>query len=191
MKILFLRHGATKLNQEGKLNGQIDEPLATLGFEQAEVAAGIVPKSVKEIRASSMLRAVQTSTVISKALGIPLLTHDALREINMGSFAGKSWAGIETGQKFKRIHRSMQFDYKEDGGESAPEFRDRVIGFAEGVDGQYGDHELLIVAHGGVQRLFDLLQGQENQSEIENAVLLEFDLSAIIANANLYITPTP
>ena len=183
MKILFLRHGATRLNQEGKLNGQIDEPLSLLGFEQAKKAAEIVPKSVKAIMASSMLRAVQTSRVISKAFGIPLTTHDELREINMGTFAGKSWGGMDTGEEFKRTHRSMQFDYRKSGGESAPEFRDRVIGFATEIDDKYSDHELLIVAHGGVQRLFDLLQGQENQAEIENAVLLEFDLDQILRNA--------
>lgn len=190
MKIYFLRHGATKLNEEGRLNGQIDEPLSSLGFEQAATAAENVPKNVKTIRASSMLRAVQTGRVISTALGIPLLSHDSLREINMGSFAGKSWGGMDTGEDFKRIHRSMQFDYRKVGGESAQEFRKRIIRFANEVDGQYQDFELLLVAHGGVQRLFDLLQGQENLAEIDNAVLLEFDLSKIIKNANRSITPT-
>lgn len=192
MKVYFLRHGATKLNEKGLLNGQIDEPLSPKGFIQAQAAALIIPKTAKVIYTSSMLRAVQTTDTINEVLDLPVFVRDELREIHMGSFAGKSWDGMETGGEFKRIHRSMQFDYRDHGGESALNFQQRVAGFIGEINGEYEDRQALIVAHGGVQRLFQLLEGAENQADIENAVLLEFDLSKIIHAADSLgdITPT-
>lgn len=183
MKVYFLRHGATKLNLEGKLNGQIDEPLAPEGFEQARAAALAMPASITHIYASSMLRARQTAQIVGDTLGIPITTHNALREINMGSIAGRAWSAPDLGQRFKQIHRSMQFDYRDIGGESAQEFTARVKDFAHEINGTHQDYEALLIAHGGVQRLLQLLQsGSENLAEIENAVLLEFNFDQVLAH---------
>ncbi len=183
MKVLFLRHGQTKLNSENKLNGQIDEPLSPKGFEQARAAGLIVPKTVKHIYASSMLRAIQTAEVVSIATDTPISTHDQLREIDMGSIAGRSWTDPDLGNEFKVTHRSMKFDYRKYGGESSQQFISRVVGFVKEINSDHEDYEALIIAHGGVQRLFQLLeQGTENLSDIDNAVLLKFDLNKIVEN---------
>lgn len=181
MKIYFMRHGVTELNKQGRLNGQIDEPLAPEGFEQARGASKLIPPSVTHIYASSMLRTMQTAEMINERLGLPLVSVDGLREMHMGSVAGHSWEKFNP--KLKNLHRSMQFDYRNDGGESADEFRKRVTSFLSDINGQHADHEALVVAHGGVLRLLDLLEhGEANQGELENAVLRVYDVDQILKN---------
>lgn len=185
MKIYVIRHGLTELNKKKLLNGQIDEPLAPEGFDQAKAAAKDIPKSVTYIYASSMLRTMQTAEIIGANIGVPLYGEDALREMHMGSVAGKSWDTIKSGQELKKKHRSMQFDYRSEGGDTAEDFKKRVTGFLKIINDKHCDGEVLIVTHGGVVRLLHLLHhGEENHEELDHASLLIFDLDKIIKNSN-------
>lgn len=183
MKIYLIRHGLTELNKRKLLNGQIDEPLAPEGFQQARVATPLIPKTVKRIYTSSMLRAMQTAETINAVLGLPLTSQHELREMHMGAVAGWSWDEMASGQELKNKHRSMQFDYRNEGGESADEFKKRIVTFLESINRRYNSGEVLIVTHGGVVRLLHLLNyGTENHKELEHVSLLEFDVDKILKN---------
>lgn len=58
MKVYLIRHGTTQLNKENKVNGQIDEPLAIDGFEEVKSITPELPKNIKHIYSSSMIRAI-------------------------------------------------------------------------------------------------------------------------------------
>lgn len=181
MKVYIIRHGLTELNKKKKVNGQIDEPLAPEGIEQAKTAASLLPESVQYIYTSSLLRARQTAEIINSKLKRPVFSEDALSEIHMGTLAGKSWEEMESGLELKKKHRIVQFDYQPFGGESVKEVKKRVTEFLKKVKQKHKDNEILIITHGGIIRLLYLLEQNQVVDETEKHVsLLTFDLDKIL-----------
>ncbi len=181
MKIYVIRHGITELNKKKLVNSQTDEPLVPEGIEQTKAAITLIPKSVTHLYTSSLLRARQTTAIFNSKLGCPFSSHDELREINLGSLAGKSWDEMESGLELKKKHRALQFDYHPQGGESAEAVKKRVIAFLKKINGQHGDYEVLIITHGGIIRLLHLLEyGQQLLNEIKHLSPLTFDLDRIL-----------
>lgn len=184
MKVYCLRHGLTKMNKQKKVNGQIDEPLAEEGIEQAKELVALLPKSIKYIYTSPLLRARQTGEIISAKLNLPIFSPLELTEIHMGSLAGKSWEEMEEGLDLKQKHRSAQFDYRPFGGESVKDVKKRLMKFFKKINGKYQDFEALIITHGGIIRFFYLFdQGEIPYETEQHASLLTFDLNKILKNS--------
>ena len=181
MKIFAIRHGQTKLNKQKRVNGQIDEPLISEGIKQAKQAVSLIPDSTKYIYSSPLKRTVQTAQILNAKLNLPLIFDEGIAEIHMGSLAGKSWEEMEQGENFKKKHRSIQFDYRKHGGESAEEVKKRVIKFLKEIYGKHKDHKALIVTHGGIIRVLHFLEtGEELLDDIENTSIRTVDLSKIL-----------
>lgn len=181
MKVYVIRHGLTELNKRKKVNGEIDEPLAPEGVKQAKAAIPLLPKSIKHIYTSPLLRARQTGEIINSKLNRPISFPDELTEIHMGSLAGKSWEEMDGGLDLKKQHRTVQFDYRPYGGESVKEVKKRVTEFLKKVWKKHRDNEALIITHGGIIRLLYLLEQNKVVDETERHVsLLTFDLDRIL-----------
>lgn len=185
MKVYVIRHGLTELNKKKKVNGEIDEPLASEGIEQAKTATSLLPKTIKHIYSSPMLRAKQTARILNSELNLPIFEHQNLTEIKMGFLAGKAWTELKEGLELKKKHRSVQFDYRSYGGESASEVKRRVLEFLKEINGKYKDHEALIVAHGGIIRVLHFLEtGEELLNDIGHISPHIFDLRKILKRSN-------
>ncbi len=184
MKIYVIRHGITELNKQKKVNGEVDEPLTREGIEQAKAVIPLLPKTIKHVYSSPMLRAKQTAEIIISKLKAPISSIDELTEIRMGSsLAGKSWEEMENGLELKEKHRSVQFNYQPYGGESVKEVKKRLLAFLKKVNGKYGDNEVLIITHGGIIRFFHLLNSGEVPYETEKHISpLIFNLNRILKN---------
>ncbi|MDO8498133.1 MAG: histidine phosphatase family protein [bacterium] len=181
MKIYLIRHGLTPLNKQKKVNGEVDEPLATEGIEQAKAIISFIPKGVTHIYSSSLLRAKQTANIIISKLNIPVSFHDELSEVRMGSLAGKSWEQMDDGLELKKKHRTVQFNYRPYGGESVEDVKKRLIPFFKKINAKHKDNEALIITHGAMIRLIYLLEHGESIYETEKHVsLLSFDLDKIL-----------
>lgn len=187
MKIYLIRHGLTPLNKAKKVNGEVDEPLAPEGIEQARAIVPLIPKSIRYIYSSPLLRARQTAEILSSELNIPVSIQNELTEIRMGSLAGKSWEEMEGGLELKKKHRTVQFDYLPYGGESLEDVKRRILSFFKKINDKHADYEALIITHGGMIRLINLLQHGEAVYETEkNVSLLTFDLDEILKKLNYY-----
>ena len=183
MKIYLIRHGLTPLNKAKKVNGEVDESLAPEGIEQAKEIVPHIPKTVTHIYSSPLLRARQTAEIISNALHISVTIADELTEIKMGTLAGKSWEEMENGTELKNKHRTVQFDYRPYGGESLDDVKERVLSFFNEINEKHTDQEVLLITHGGMIRLINLLEQGESVYETEKHVtLLTFDLDKILKN---------
>lgn len=181
MKFYLVRHGLTSLNKAKKVNGEVDEPFVTEGIEQAKDVIPDIPKSVRHIYSSPLLRARQTAEIIGSALNIPVAEAPEIMEVRMGSLSGKSWEEMENGLELKRKHRTVQFDYRPYGGESLEEVKGRLFVFLKKINDKHADNEVLIVTHGGMIRLINLLENGEAVYETEKHVTLrEFDLDKIL-----------
>lgn len=109
--LTFVRHGETKYNKEGLLQGQaIDSLLSDTGLQQAE-AAGHYLKDVKfnNVYVSTMLRAQQTAEVIMKhnrsCSTLQMISDPLLKEKSFGIAEGRPIKDLkemakEAGQSF-------------------------------------------------------------------------------------------
>lgn len=181
MKIYVTRHGLTELNKQKKVNGEVDEPLASEGIKQAKAAISLMPASIKHIYTSPMQRARHTAEILNSKLKCSVTIIDELTEIRMGSLAGKAWTEMENGLKLKKKHRSIRFDYRPYGGESVREVKKRVLAFLKKIKGKHGDYEVLVITHGGIIRLLHLLEHNKPLvDDIKHISLHTFDLDKIL-----------
>ena len=184
VKIYVIRHGLTELNKKKILNGQIDEPLAPEGIEQAKAAISLIPPSITHIYCSSLLRAKQTAEIINTRV-LPISVQEEIKEINMGNLAGQSWDGMKSGSELKKKHRSIQFDYRKLGGEAATDVKQRVIKLLKKINNKHENHEVLLVTHGGIIRLLHLLAyGKPLLEEVNHISPEALEIDDVIESAS-------
>ena len=90
-QITFLRHGESVGNAEDRFQGHADYPLTGKGRDQARALAErwqAEGKAFDRCIASPLLRACQTSEIISEMLKIPMELDRDWMEINNGRVAG-------------------------------------------------------------------------------------------------------
>ncbi len=96
-RILLVRHGQSTWNAQGKWQGRADPPLSPLGQHQA-AQAGSKLGLVDAVYASPLVRAYQTASIISAAIGIgPVSIDDRLIETDAGDWTGLTFHEIRTG----------------------------------------------------------------------------------------------
>lgn len=178
MKIYAIRHGQTKLNTEGIINGGIDDELTEEGIKQAEAAALILPKTVNRMYVSTLGRAKQTATILNKDLRLPIIYSDDLREVDFGDLNGTPFT-----QESKDKHRDMTYDWSPSG-ESLTNVLARTLRILREVERDNDDGEALLVAHGGTIRALYYLENGGQMGKIGNAALFSYDLNAIFERAS-------
>ncbi|MFH0906382.1 MAG: 2,3-bisphosphoglycerate-dependent phosphoglycerate mutase [archaeon] len=112
LKIVFVRHGESKLNSENRFCGWIDSSLSRLGEAQARTAAkNILSKKLKfDIAYSSVLkRSIDTSNIVLRKLNfkIPIVLDWRLNERCYGKLEGlnKKEASKIFGEKQVKLWR--------------------------------------------------------------------------------------
>ena len=92
-RLVLWRHGRTEWNAEGRFQGQLDPPLDDEGHREAAAAAaqlvtsGLLARDAVVV-ASDLDRTVQTASVLTERLGVPLRLDARLREHGMGCWEG-------------------------------------------------------------------------------------------------------
>lgn len=85
--LIFLRHGRTAYNAEGRLQGQYDSPLDDIGWRQAAAVGEHLRENydVARVITSAMTRTRQTVEAAG-LLGLPTMVDDRWREIDFGEY---------------------------------------------------------------------------------------------------------
>ena len=95
-KFIFLRHGRSLADDEGKHEGLYDSPLTEIGIRQAKNIAEILKSYDFDLIISSPLkRALQTAEIISKTLNIEIEVNDLFKERDNGILAGLTFEEAE------------------------------------------------------------------------------------------------
>lgn len=91
MRLILIRHGATKSNEEGRYAGGRTEEALTEGGKKQLLEAKAVGKypSVQVLASSPMKRCIETAKLIYERE--PAIVIEEWREINFGSFEGKHY----------------------------------------------------------------------------------------------------
>ena len=147
MEVLILRHGKTSMNQDGCYQGRTDVPLCPEG-EAELLALGVLPM-VRKVYVSPMLRAVRTAELcFPNAVQVPV---PDFREMDFGIFEGLNYEEMTGNAEYQKWVDGMCRG-KGPGGESMPEFIDRVFAAFDGAARAAvaaGEKQMFIAAHGG------------------------------------------
>lgn len=159
-KVVLLRHGLTDWNDGGRFQGHADVPLNDVGRAQAQAAAEqLVGAGITTVFSSDLSRASETAAIIGDRHGLTPHGDPRLREVNVGSWAGRSmdeigqlepdfWPALREGRDFRRSAT----------GESATEAGKRVaLALLDHAEAAAEDEVLLAVGHGLSLRVGALL----------------------------------
>ena len=153
-RVLLWRHGQTDWNIVNRFQGHSDIPLNDVGRYQvkhaAEILAGMNPTA---IISSDLGRARATAQALADLVGLPVTTHENLRETNGGLWEGKT--GKENrAEDFQNFIRWIDGDDNPAGttGERRSEVAARAVGvIMKELEGKT-DQLLVVATHGGTAR---------------------------------------
>jgi probable phosphoglycerate mutase len=155
--LIFIRHGETDWNAEGRLQGQRDIPLNDKGRRQARrngvALADVFADAVSfDFVASPLGRARETMEIVRASLGLDPTSYrldDRLKEISYGAWEGFTGEELAIHDPAGVAARDAgKWEFMPPGGESYRRVSDRVALWLAAVD-----RPTLVVAHGGVGRV--------------------------------------
>lgn len=147
MRLYLVRHGITGHNASRVFMGHDPVPLSAEGRDQVRRLVGRLREEAPEqIVASDLRRTVESAEILSEGLGLPISTHAALREVNVGTAKGLSYEDVA--RRWPEIGNGAPFP----GGESFADVADRATRFLRDEIVPAGYERVLVVAHGGVIR---------------------------------------
>ena len=104
MRIIFIRHGETRWNSEGKLQGQLDIPLSDIGVNQIKLLPLRLKKEkIDLVFSSSLSRAYNTAKPIANYFDLGIISTTLLSERNFGVLQGVKLKEIDKDEKKKII----------------------------------------------------------------------------------------
>lgn len=150
--ILLARHGETDWNRENRFQGHADPPLNERGREQArELAARLQGEPVAAVYASPLARARETAEIVAAQLGRSVETVAALREVDVGSWAGLTRAQVR--ERFpEAFARWVAHGPGWDDGETYEQMGERVVEALYELARRHPGEQILVVTHGGPVR---------------------------------------
>lgn len=94
--IVLMRHGETAWNRERRIMGDLDIPLTDLGRSQCVAAAGLLETfGVDRIVTSTMVRAVESASIVAERLALPVSSDDRMVEVRFGAqWQGKTYEEV-------------------------------------------------------------------------------------------------
>jgi broad specificity phosphatase PhoE len=141
--IIFVRHGQTEINRDGRLQGRLDRPLTELGKQQARLAAaGLSGCGASAVLTSPLVRAADTAREIASVLGVAVETDDRLLEVAYGEWDGRKLGDVSPDEWRQWIDDES---FAPPGGESLTSVVVRVGEFCS--DRLRADETLIAVSH--------------------------------------------
>ena len=167
-RIIFLRHGETDWNVEGRFQGQRDIPLNPLGRDQAQGAGRMVKTWLGanaggllqelDFIASPLERTRDTMELARQAMGMtprPYEMDDRLKELSFGTWEGLVWREVVARDgDLARARDSDKWGFAPPQGESYAMLAERIKPWVESLSG-----DAFVVSHGGVARALMYLIG--------------------------------
>ena len=137
--LVFLRHGQTAVNAEGRLLGRADPELTELGFAQARAAAVAIGE-VGRVVSSPLQRA----RVTAECFGVPVEIDDRWIELDYGDYDGRP---------FQEVPADVWARWRSDpsfvppGGESLTALGVRVREACSALTDEAAERDVVVVSH--------------------------------------------
>lgn len=177
MKLYVIRHGETKNNVLGLVQGQNDSPLTENGINDAYKLQDLIKsKNIDIVISSPLKRTIDTAKILV----------DNKLPINIDSrLIERSW-GLCEGASIDEVDRVKCWNYNlnvnTNGIEELWEVIERVSEFIEDLKRRYNDENILIVTHSAISRCIyycfnDIPEdGDLSKLKIPNLKIMEYNL---------------
>jgi alpha-ribazole phosphatase len=154
-RIYLIRHGQVAGFDQPRYNGQADVALTDLGVAQyhrlKERLAGV---PLTACYSSDLSRCTIGAGIICGEFGLQPVIRPALRELNIGEWEGLPWQEIKaTWPDGWRARLADLVNYRVPGGENLLDVEVRVMPVIAEIVERHKGEQVLVVAHGGVNRI--------------------------------------
>ena len=149
LTLYVVRHGETEWNIENKLQGWMNSALTNKGIEHTlRLQKRLEPIHFQHIYASPSGRTIHTANLIKGLQNIKVKTDENLKEMNLGSWEGKTHDEIKLLEPERYNHFwNAPHLYVADHGETFEDLSRRVNHFLTYVTSNYSKGNILIVTH--------------------------------------------
>jgi len=154
-RIHLIRHGQVAGHDQKRYNGQTDVALTDLGIEQYhQLKARLTDSPISACYTSDLTRCVTGANIICEQFGIEPVRRRELRELNIGIWEGLTWQEIQTSWPGEWQARLADLvSYRVPQGENLLDVESRVMPVISEIVERHHGQELLVVGHGGVNRI--------------------------------------
>jgi len=154
-RIHLIRHGQVVGYDQQRYNGQTDVALTDLGVEQYHrLKERLAETPISACYTSDLTRCVTGATIICEQFGIEPVRRRELRELNIGVWEGMTWQEIQaTWPEEWRARLADLVNHRVTRGESLLDVETRVMPVINEIVERHKGQELLVVGHGGVNRI--------------------------------------
>jgi alpha-ribazole phosphatase len=154
-RIHLVRHGQVEGFDQKRYNGQTDVALTDLGVEQYHlIKERLATTAISACYTSDLTRCVTGADIICRQFGIEPVRRRELRELNIGIWEGLTWTEIKTRWPLEWQARLDDLvHYRVPQGENLLEVEVRVMPVIKEIVERHAGQEVLVVGHGGVNRV--------------------------------------
>jgi alpha-ribazole phosphatase len=154
-RIYLIRHGEVEGAETRRYNGHADVGLTPVGMAQYEALKGrFYGVAISACYCSDLRRCVIGAEMLGAHLGVAPVKDSRLRELNIGIWERMTW--VELMEKYPVEWQARLDDivnYRVPQGESLQDLNDRVMPVIGGIVKRHRGENVLVVAHGGVNRV--------------------------------------
>lgn len=157
-RIYLIRHGEVEGAEEKRYNGQSDVKLTPKGMAQIGFLQMRIQKHpVSAVYCSDLSRCVDGATLLASSYDLQPVKIQELREIDAGDWQGMTWDDI-----FKKHPKLWKKRLKDivntafPNGENLLDVAKRIRPVVEELVERHQGEEIVVVAHGGVNRIIML-----------------------------------
>ncbi len=154
-RIYLIRHGQVAGFDQPRYNGQTDVALTDYGVEQYHLLKErLADAKISACYTSDLSRCTTGAGIICRAFGIDPVSRRELRELNIGVWEGLTWQDIETTWPDGWQARLADLvNYRVPEGENLLDVEARVMPVINEIVERHKGQEVLVVGHGGVNRI--------------------------------------
>ncbi|MBI9043773.1 MAG: histidine phosphatase family protein [Anaerolineaceae bacterium] len=186
-KFWLIRHGQTDWNAIRRYQGSSDQPLNSIGLEQAKLAAErLIGKPITAVYSSDLKRAHTTAEMIAQVFALEVQLDRRLREVNLGDWEGMLFSDIteKYPEKLQERQDSPLMFRPPGNGETIGEVAERVLQVVQEIAAAHPDEEVCLVAHGLSLASLLCIARQKPLGEAYQCVLENAKPELIVWNGN-------
>ena len=154
-RIYLVRHGEVVGAGTARYNGHADVSLTERGKAQYhQMKERLADAAITACYTSDLFRCAWGAGLLGAHLGVEPVVDRNLRELDIGIWEGMTWEEIQAQHPAEwRARLTDIVNYRVPEGENLHDLRGRIMPVIKGIVERHRGEEVLVVAHGGANRV--------------------------------------